>query len=407
VTDESSCASSVGCARFLTGIEADSGICQGVVCVSKNGAHRLKSVAILGTRGYPSFYGGFETAVRRLAPYLADQGWLVSVYGRRGAVEAESADGRIQQVTTPGIDNKLLSTLSYGFTSAVHAAIKKPDVVLVMNVANGFWLPILRMRGIKTIVNVDGMEWERAKWGRLAKKVFLYGARLTAKWADEIVVDAQAIGDRWTKEFNREGLFIPYGGDVPEDSPVEPGLERREYVLMVARFVPENSVQEFFDAVPTLAESFPVVIVGSSGYEGYFDQRARELAHEYPGVHWLGHLRNDARLFSLWQNAGAYFHGHSVGGTNPALVQAMACGAPVVARNTVYNREVIMHAGVFVEAKSHEVAAALTALMKDPSRQAHFSSAARLRAEHAYSWSKVCSDYETALNNLLAKVRGK
>ena len=364
-------------------------------------------MAILGTRGYPSFYGGFETAVRRLAPFLADEGWQVSVYGRNGAVEAESADERIEQITCPGIDNKFLSTLSYGFTSAVHAAVRKPDVALIMNVANGFWLPILRMRGVKTIVNVDGMEWERAKWGKLAKKIFLWGAQLTAKWADEIIVDAQAIGARWAKEFNRDGLYIPYGGDVPSDHEVEPGLERRGYVLMVARFCPENSIQEFFDAVPYLAESFPVVIVGSSGHDGHFDARAAELAREYPRVQWLGHLHDDVRLFSLWQNAGAYFHGHSVGGTNPALVQAMACGAPIVARNTVYNCEVLKQAGIFVEAKSHEIAAALTALMKDPTRQADLSNAARVRAELAYSWTTVCSGYEAALDRLLVRVYAK
>jgi glycosyltransferase involved in cell wall biosynthesis len=367
----------------------------------------LKSVAILGTRGYPSFYGGFETAVRRLAPYLADEGWQVSVYGRNGAVETESADERIEQITTPGIDNKFLSTLSYGFTSALHAAIRKPDVALIMNVANGFWLPLLRMRGIKTIVNVDGMEWERDKWGKLAKRTFLRGAQLTAKWADEIVVDARAIGARWADEFNREGLYIPYGGDVPNDYVVEPGLARRRYVLIVARFCPENSIQEFFDAVPSLAKSFPVVMVGSSGHGGYFDARAAELAREYPGVQWLGHLHDDARLFSLWQNAGAYFHGHSVGGTNPALVQAMACGAPIVARDTVYNREAIGEAGVFVEAKPHEVVAAITTLMNDPARQAALSSAARLRAEQAYSWTTVCADYEAALDRFLVRVHAK
>jgi glycosyltransferase involved in cell wall biosynthesis len=364
----------------------------------------LKSVAILGTRGYPSFYGGFETAVRRLAPYLADEGWQVSVYGRNGAVEAESTDARIEQITTPGIDNKFLSTLSYGFTSALHAAVMKPDVALIMNVANGFWLLLLRLRGIKTIVNVDGMEWERAKWGKLARWTFLHGAKFTAKWADEIIVDAQSIGARWVKEFNREGLYIPYGGDVPSDHELEPGLERRGYVLIVARFCPENSIHEFFDAVPSLAESFPLVIVGSSGHGGYFDARAAELAHEHPSVQWLGHLHDDARLFSLWQNAGAYFHGHSVGGTNPALVQAMACGAPIVARNTVYNREAIRQAGVFVEAKPHEIVAAITALMTDPARQEALSSAARLRAEQAYSWTTVCSDYAAALDRFLVRV---
>lgn len=365
----------------------------------------MKTVAILGTRGYPSFYGGFETAVRKLAPYLADHGWDVSVYGRPDVDHhTEAADARIERVITKGINSQALSTLTYGFTSALHAAWKKPDVVLVMNVANGFWLPFLKMRGIKTLVNVDGMEWERAKWGMLAKKVFLLGARFTARFADEIIVDAEAIGARWAAEFKRNGIFIPYGGDIPEVQSLEPGLIHRGYVLLVARFVPENSIREFFESVPELARRWPVVIVGSSGFEGEFDSMAADLDTRYENVHWLGHLKDDSRLFSLWQHAGAYFHGHSVGGTNPALVQAMACGAPTIARDTVYNREVLNEAGAFVMAKSAEIVSEVSALLQDELRQDALSEAAIMRATEAYSWASVCSKYEAALEAMRVDV---
>ena len=110
---------------------------------------------------------------------------------------------------------------------------------------------------------------------------------------------------------------------------------------MVARFVPENSVSAFFDAAAAISRRAPVVIVGSSGYGGPLDERASQLADSNPDVQWRGHINDDQELFALWQHAGVYFHGHSVGGTNPALVQAMACGAPVLARDTVYNREVL------------------------------------------------------------------
>lgn len=365
----------------------------------------MKTVAILGTRGYPSFYGGFETAVRKLAPFLADQGWDVTVYGRPNADDHEgSADARINQVITKGINSQAFSTLTYGLTSALHAAFNKPDVVLVMNVANGFWLPLLKMRGIKTLVNVDGMEWERAKWGKLAKKVFLLGARLTARFADEIIVDAEAIGVRWAEEFKRQGIFIPYGGDIPEIQKLEPGLTHRGYILLVARFVPENSIREFFESVPALAKKWPVVIVGSSGFAGELDILAADLDARYENVRWLGHLNDDLRLFSLWQNAGAYFHGHSVGGTNPALVQAMACGAPTVARDTVYNREVLEEAGVFVTASVPEIVSGISALMQDGARQGSLSAAAILRATESYSWISVCSKYQAALETMRAHV---
>jgi glycosyltransferase involved in cell wall biosynthesis len=313
-----------------------------------SGSNDSPSVAIIGTRGYPSYYGGFETLVRTLAPYPANKGWEVTVYGRDGATREDdpSRHHEVLTVNTVGRETRALSTLTYRFSSSLHALHWKPDVALIMNVANGYWLPLLRARGIPTVVNVDGIEWERDKWGRLPKAIFRGGARMTARWANVLVHDSQAIQLRWNDEFSRSGVVIAYGGENPGDLPVFPGLAQRRYVLMVARFVPENTVPEFLDAAAALADVTDVVIVGSSGYGGPLDEEAAALAEENKHIHWLGHLSDDKRLFSLWQHAGAYFHGHSVGGTNPALVQAMACGAPVVARDTVFNREVLGDAGI-------------------------------------------------------------
>lgn len=357
-------------------------------------------MAVIGTRGYPSYYGGFETAVRSLAPYLSDAGWDVTVYGRRGATRDDdpATDARVHRVVTRGTDSKSLSTLSYGFWSTLHAWRVRPDVALVMNVANGFWLPLLRLRGIPVVVNVDGIEWDRAKWGRVAKWVFRHGARWTARYATSIVVDSREIGRRWRVEFERDGAFIPYGGDEPNgELPVEAGLKTGEYALVVARFVPENSIEEFFAAAEVIAQTHDVVIVGSTGYGGELDDRARRLADRAPRVNWLGHVSDDVRLHSLWQHAGAYFHGHSVGGTNPALVQAMACGAPIVARDTVYNREVLADAGVFVPPTTDAIAEGVTAVLTDPSRQRALSRAAWLRAREHYTWTSVNEAYRREL----------
>ncbi|ASN52579.1 glycosyltransferase [Sinomonas sp. R1AF57] len=356
-----------------------------------------KSVAIIGTRGYPSYYGGFETAVRRLSPYLAENGWDVVVYGRPGATRPDDpqSDERVRSVITHGVESTSLSTLSFGLTSVLHAMKYRPDVALVMNVANGFWLPLLKLRGIPTVVNVDGIEWERAKWGRVAKRAFRLGALLTAKFATELIADAHAIAERWRREFGRTARFVPYGGDVPAELPIEEGLTHRGYILMVARFVPENTVAEFFRASEALATRHPVVIVGSSGYGGEFDEQAGALAKAHSNVRWLGHLSDDRRLHSLWQHAGAYFHGHSVGGTNPALVQAMACGAPTVARDTVYNREVLGDTGFFVEPTAEAIIEGLDEAMARAS--SIDTTAIVARAEEHYSWTGVCDGYEKAL----------
>lgn len=362
-----------------------------------------KSVAIIGTRGYPSYYGGFETLIRRLGPYLVETGWDVTVYGRPGAVKTDDPllDTRVSSVMSKGFETKSLSTLSYGLTSTLDAARRKPDVALIMNVANGYWLPLLRSRGIPTVVNVDGIEWERAKWGTNAKRVFRGGARLTAKYASELVCDSHEIRRRWQLGFGRDGVFIPYGGDAPDELPVVDDLKSREYVLIVARFVPENTVPEFLEAARELGKKWNVVIVGSSGYGGELDLAAQKLAEESPRVHWLGHVSDDRKLFSLWQHAGAYFHGHSVGGTNPALVQAMACGAPTVARDTVYNREVLGPAGVFCQPTPSSIAQAVMNLMADSSLQEQLRCRSIERAKASYSWNDICADYDRSIGSLV------
>ncbi|MBT2518461.1 glycosyltransferase [Streptomyces sp. ISL-90] len=371
-----------------------------------SGPERIKSVAIIGTRGYPSYYGGFETAVRRLAPYLVERGWRVVVYGRPGTTKDHDG-GRhpeVDTVVTPGLETKALSTLSFGLTASLHAASWKPDVALVMNHANGYWLPILRARGIPSLVNVDGLEWEREKWGTVAKGVFRTGARFTARWGTRLVYDAQAIADRWEQDFERFGDVIPYGGDPSSPLPVPEGLESGQYVLVVARFVPENTISEFLEAAEGLAKRWPVVIVGSSGYGGEIEERVEELARTNERVKWLGHVSDDHRLFALWQHAGVYFHGHSVGGTNPALVQAMALGAPIVARDTVFNREVLATAGEFALPHPTAIESAIERLMEDQPRRQKLSEAAKSRAAEHYSWDSVCDGYEQSLLGLIGSV---
>ncbi|WP_346421898.1 glycosyltransferase [Pseudarthrobacter phenanthrenivorans] len=357
-----------------------------------------RTVAIIGTRGYPSFYGGFETAVRKLAPYLADNHWAVTVYGRSASsVEHADRDERVSVVTTPGLENKSLSTLSYGFTACLHAFWTKPDVALVMNVANGFWLPLLAIRGVPTVVNVDGIEWERAKWGRLAKFVFKLGAKMTARFGTVLIADSQEIGRRWQEDFGRSCVFIPYGGDQGAPAPVESGLEARRYILVVARFVPENTIPEFVVAAKNLSREYKIVIVGSSGYGGPLEQEVRRLASDSPNIEWLGHVSDDERLLALWRNCGAYFHGHSVGGTNPALLQAMANGAPVVARDTVYNREVLGDKAVFCDAKPQAIEKAIRKVMNDPSEQDRLAELSLDRVQQGYTWDAVCRAYDTEL----------
>jgi len=358
-----------------------------------------RSLAIIGTRGYPSYYGGFETAVRVLSPYLVDQGWNVTVYSRPGSVDLgdPTRDSRVETRMTWGVETNQLSTLTHGLTASISAAREKPDVALLMNVANGHFLPILKAAGVPTVVNVDGIEWNRAKWNGLGKWAFHRGARKCARSADILVADSEHIRDYWRDVFGVDSVFIPYGGTPYPTLSVPFGLEHRGYVLMIARFVPENSIEEFFEAVPKISATCDVVIVGDDGVNGRWDKRARELSTNLESVRWLGRVADDELVASLWQHAGVYFHGHSVGGTNPSLVQAMTVGAPTVARDTPFNREVLGSTGTFVNPDPNEIAAAICYLMRDQEAKERFSRSSIERAATHYSWESVCSTYADVL----------
>jgi glycosyltransferase involved in cell wall biosynthesis len=340
--------------------------------------------------------------VRRLAPWLVGRGHDVCVYGRAGLrgrpARLITADG-VRVHETRGLSSKSLSTLSHGATASFDAARTKPDVVLALNVANGIWLPALRLRGVPVVVNVDGIEWKRAKWGVAARTTFRLGAHMTARLANQLVADSEEIARIWNEEFDVQPTFIPYGADIERDVRSDRvhdlGLVREGYVLVVARLVPENNVDLLLDALDLMGPT-PAVIVGSANYRYGLEDRLR---HRSDGglLRWLGHVEDQELLRQLWAHAGAYFHGHSVGGTNPALLQALGLGAPVIAIDTPFNREVLRSEDRLVEPRAEAVAARLTHLLADEGERERAREFGQATICDSYRWNDVLARYERLL----------
>lgn len=218
--------------------------------------------AILGSRGYPSTYGGYETLVRNLAPHLVRTGNEVTVYCRFKDNDKSSwIDDGIDCRATWGLDTKSFSTLTFGFTAAGDAVFRRYDAVLVLNIANGFWIPLLRAAKVPTIVNTDGLEWERGKWNKVGRLAFRTGAWLTARTATSLVCDSEAIGAVWRDLFRRDSLYIPYGAAIFDnpgrDRLTTIGLQNEPYLLVVARLAPENNVDLTLDALEILGANAP------------------------------------------------------------------------------------------------------------------------------------------------------
>lgn len=369
-------------------------------------------IGILGSRGFPSTYGGYETLVRQLAPYLVQAGHDVTVYCRaRDQGRRTWTSEEVRCIATPGRDTKSLSTLTFGMTATVDAAFRRFDAMLILNIANGFWFPLLRAGHTPFAVNTDGIEWERGKWSRAGRATFRAGAWMTARNSNALICDSRAIGAIWQRLFDRDSIFIPYGAPVLEqvDSNLleEVGVQSEAYLLVVARLAPENNVELTLDALDMLGEAAPkAVIVGSANFDSPIEARLREM--EARGrLLWLGHVDDQELLTQLWAHSGVYVHGHSVGGTNPALLQALGAGAPTLALDTPFNAEVLPFPEHRFQNDARLLGEKIQAVFESQSLREEMSKRGRSVVRERYSWDAVCKAYTDTLVALAGRAQGR
>jgi glycosyltransferase involved in cell wall biosynthesis len=361
--------------------------------------------AILGSRGFPSTYGGYETLVRYLARYLVQAGHEVTVYCRaRDEGRRIWVTESVRCIATLGYDSKSFSTLTFGMTATLDATYRRFDSILVLNIANGFWFPALRVARTPFAVNTDGIEWERGKWSRFGRATFRAGASLTARYADALVCDSIAIGEIWKEMSGRDSTFIPYGAPVLSDIGrarlTAAGLGDKPYVLVVARLAPENNVDLTLDALDLLGDDAPhAVIVGSANFDSSIEVRLRAMQSQ-GRITWLGHVDDQHLLAELWANSAVYVHGHSVGGTNPALLQALGAGAPTLALDTPFNAEVLPHLEQRFPRDARVLADRIKAVSASQSVRADLSNRGRAIVRDRYSWDDVCRRYTDLLVDL-------
>ena len=370
-------------------------------------------IAMLGTRGVPARYGGFETAIEEIGRRLVERGHEVVVYCREtGDPTADSHLG-MELVHLPAAHRKSLETLSHTALSVSHLlrSGRPCDAAIVFNAANAPFVPPLHARGIPVVVHVDGLEWQRGKWQGAGRRYYRVAESMAVRWADALIADAQGIADYYASEFAAETELIAYGAPV-QDQPGAArlprlGLEPRAYHLVVARFEPENHVSEIVSGYIGSQARHPLVVVGSAPYSDGYTARVKEMAIRDPRVRLLGGVWDQAQLDELYANALTYLHGHSVGGTNPSLLRAMGAGTAVLAWDVVFNREVLGDRGWFFDRPSGvaellEEAEALPDLMIDTGR------ALRERARKTYDWDDVTVLYEELVARVAAgeTVRG-
>jgi glycosyltransferase involved in cell wall biosynthesis len=358
-------------------------------------------IGILGTRGIPARYGGFETLAEELSARLADRGHDVTVYTRSRYAEPGRTSHRGAKIRVlPTIPTKYLDTIVHGAISGVDAAFERFDAVLVCNAINAAASFLPRLGGrTRVVLNVDGLERHRRKWSALGRLAYRVSERLSTVIPDAIVSDAKVIQDYYRERYGVPSVLIPYGGDLA--APLgratldRLGVEPEKYVLYVSRLEPENNALEVVRAYRGVPGEVPLVVVGDAPYAADYISRIRAEAD--PRVRLPGAIYGEGYR-ELMANAAAYVQATEVGGTHPALVEAMGYGRVVCYNATPENEEVAGGAGLPFEARDPgSLARLLQGILDDPSSHSVWKERARERTRQRYRWDDVVDRYEAVL----------
>ncbi len=365
-------------------------------------------IAILGTRGVPANYGGFETFAEECAAGLVARGHDVTVYGRSHYVPQDVRTYRGIRITVlPTLPWKYTDTVVHTLLSVLHAVPRRFDAVLICNAANSVFAWIPRIFGTPVVVNVDGIERLRRKWNWLGRTYYRLSEFVSTLFPDEIVTDARCIERYYRDTYGARSEFIPYGTstEVPvgDSALAELGLAPREYFLYVSRLEPENNAHLLVQAYERVRSTRKLLIVGTAPYAREYIHRLQDTRD--PRIAFPGAIYG-LRYRQLLAHALCYVHATEVGGSHPALIEAMGLGNLIVANHTPENAEVLGGTGMLYNRNDvPDLAARLQRVNDDPGEFAHLRGLARQRAACEYSWDSVVDRYERLFTRLVGKRR--
>jgi glycosyltransferase involved in cell wall biosynthesis len=368
-------------------------------------------VGVFGARGIPSTYSGYETFLTTLLPRLADRGHRVTMYCRPGEVDGHGPYEGVRRVVLPAVPGKSLNTLSHGVVAAVRARAAGHDVLLVVNVANAPFCALNTTSGQPVLLNTDGQEWLRGKWGPRARSYFHFAARRAGRCATGLVSDCAAMARLYENEFSATSTVIPYCFPAPAFAPDRAvpasfGVEDDGFFVIAGRLNPENNIDAVATSYSASNVPLPLLVLGVANYDSPVQRRLDDRASADDRIRRVGHVDDRATFLSLLATAAAYVHAHSVGGMNPSLVEAMGASALVAALDTPFNRETLGDAGRYFAADCSDVvtvAEALRALPPDQRRELRQQAARQVRER--FDLDDVADAYEELLYECVAQPR--
>jgi len=363
-------------------------------------------IAMIGIKAIPARFGGFETAVDEISRGLVKLGYEVVVYNRSGMStgDGSSYEG-VRLVNLPTVRSKNLSTIVHALLATMHVLVHQVSVVHYFTTGTTLFAPLPRLLGMKVVCSVDGTDWQRGKWGPFARRYLRISERFAAWFCDALIADSDAVMRYYREAYRANSFPVTYGMREPKNDGMQCldrfGLRSREYVLFVGRLVPENNIHHLITAFERTKTDKKLVIVGDDPWEKQYIKSLKST--QDPRIVFTGGLYGDG-YEQLQRNAYLFVLPDEVGGTHPALVEAMGFGNCVLVNDTESNLEVIGGAGSSYRgsAGDQDLGRQLQALVDSPETVEKLRNAAQERARSQYSWKKVIQEhvavYEAVLN---------
>ena len=365
-------------------------------------------IAIIGSRGYPYVYSGYETLVKELSERLVRKGVSVRVYCHRAlfAIRPRFVNG-VELVYMPAIEHKVLSQLSHSFLSFMHCCFSDVDVILAVNPANGPFGLLARVFRKRTAINLDGLEWERPKWKGFGAKYFFFASGLASKWYDTLINDSDEMRKVYIDLFKKDSVVIAYGANIRYSTRPELisrwGLATNDYYLIVGRLVPDNNANIIVEGFLKSNTTKKLVVVGDVPYKDTYATRIKETAQIDERLIFTGYVTDPDELAELYHNAYGYLHGHEHGGTNPTMIKALAFGSAILALNTRFNQEMLQKGefGLFFEKNADSVTDLINRSDLAPDEMKALKVNSRNGLTDKYNWDHVTDQYLNVFQELL------
>jgi glycosyltransferase involved in cell wall biosynthesis len=358
----------------------------------------ILKVCILGAKGYPYVYGGYDTMVKELGERLQKRGVEVRVYCHRSLFKEklEEVNG-IKLIYMPAIETKSLTQLTHSFFSMVHACFSDVDVIFVVNSANGPFGLISRIFGKPTAINVDGLEWLRPKWKGFGSKYFYWASKIATKFYDQVINDSDEMRRIYLELFQTDSKVIAYGANPSFDSDPTKlqkwNLYKESYYLIVGRLVPDNNADLIVAGFIQSDSKRKLVIVGDVPYQDSYAEGLKSMQDER--LLFTGYVTDPDELKALYHNCYAYFHGHEYGGTNPAMLKALGYGCAILALDTPFNQEMLQNGihGWYFEKNPESVSDLIFKAENNPDNLLQLRLIARDGLTQKYNWDHVTEQY--------------